>query len=109
MAERFVYLAAIGFVLAVVAGFMLVKPFQRQVLLGCLGIWAVWGAWRLVTRVHDWQQPVALYRNSLEATPRSAYLQKNVAAIYAAQGKPQQALGEYTRRFPSLPTIQGRS
>ena len=131
IAERFAYLAAIGFVLAIVAGSMLVKPPQRRVLLGCLGIWVVWGAWRLITRVQDWQQPLALYRNSLEASPRSASLQENlgvvlrdcgdqdgalaafqkavqlkpdyavaitaIADIYAGQGRPQLALGEYTR------------
>jgi tetratricopeptide (TPR) repeat protein len=103
MAERFAYLAAIGFVLTVVTGFMLVTPLQRRVLLGCLGIWAVWGAWRLVTRVQDWQQPLALYRNSLEATPRSAYLQKNLADVYAAQGEPQQAVVEYTKLLSFAP------
>jgi tetratricopeptide (TPR) repeat protein len=137
VAERFAYLAAIGFVLIAVAGSMLVRPRQRRVLLGCLGIWVVWGASRLITRVQDWQQPLALYRNSLEATPRSASLQENlgvalrdsgdqdgalaafekavrlkpdyagaitaIANIYAGQGKPQLAIGEYTRSLSFSP------
>jgi tetratricopeptide (TPR) repeat protein len=107
MAERFVYLAAIGFVLAVVAGLMLVKPVQRQMLLGCLGIWAVWGAWRLVTRVQDWQQPVALYRNSLEATPGSAYLQENLGVALRDRGDQSGALDAFQRSVELKPDYAG--
>ena len=97
MAERFAYLPAIGFVLAVVTAGMLAKPLQRPVLLGCLVAWVVWGAWRLATRVQDWQEPIALFRNSLTATPRSAYLEKDLGDVYEDQGEFQQAITEYTK------------
>jgi tetratricopeptide (TPR) repeat protein len=107
MAERFVYLAAIGFVLAVVAGLMLVGPVQRRMLLGCLGIWAVWGAWRLVMRVQDWQQPLALYRNSLEATPRSAYLQENLGVALRDSGDQNGALDAFQKAVQLKPDYAG--
>ncbi len=97
MAERFTYLPAIGFVLAIVTAGMLAKPLQRRVLLGCLAAWAAWGVWRLTARVQDWQEPIALYRNSLKATPRSAYLEKDLGDVYAEQGKFQQAVTEYAK------------
>jgi protein O-mannosyl-transferase len=103
MAERFAYLPAIGFVIVVVTAGTLAKPLPRRVLLGCLALWVAWGAWRLTTRVHDWQQPLALYRNSLEATPRSAYLEKDLGDLYAAQGSPRQALTEYTKSLSFTP------
>ena len=101
MAERFAYLPAIGFVLAIVTAGMLARPLEKRVLLGCLAIWAAWGAWRLTTRVQDWREPIALYRNSLKATPRSAYLEKNLGDVYADQGEFQQALAEYTKSLSS--------
>ena len=97
MAERFTYLAAIGFVLAVVTSGMLAKPLQRRVLLGCLAVWAAWGAWRVTARVQDWQEPIALFRNSLATTPRSAYLEKDLGDVYKAQGELQEALTEYKK------------
>ncbi|MBW4039185.1 MAG: tetratricopeptide repeat protein [Acidobacteria bacterium] len=103
MAERFAYLAAIGFVLALIAAAILVHPRQQQVLLGCVALWALWGAWRLVTRVHNWQQPLALYQNSLAATPQSAYLRKNLGDVYLSQGNPRSALAEYTHSLALAP------
>jgi Flp pilus assembly protein TadD len=103
MAERYAYLASIGFVVAVVGGLALVAPMKRQVLLGCFGIWMAWGAWRTVMRVQDWEQPLALYRHSLEATPGSAYLRKNLGDVYAAQGEPQQAAAEYAKSLSLSP------
>ena len=97
MAERFTYLAAIGFVLAVVTSGMLAKPLQRRVLLGCLAVWAAWGAWRVTARVQDWQEPIALFRNSLATTPRSAYLEKDLGDVYKAQGELKEALTEYKK------------
>jgi len=103
MAERFLYLAAIGLVLAVVSGVMLAGPVPRRVLLGCVAVWVAWGAWRLVVRVEDWQQPLALYRNSLETTPNSATLRKNLADVYVDQGNFQEAVAEYQRSLSFTP------
>ena len=100
MAERFTYLPAIGFVLALVGATMLAKPFYRRAWLGCLvvgGVWVAWSAWRLTERVDDWSNPIALYRNSLQATPRSAYLEKNLGDVYADRGEFQEAVTEYTK------------
>ncbi|HSY36152.1 MAG TPA: tetratricopeptide repeat protein [Acidobacteriaceae bacterium] len=103
MAERYDYLASIGFVLTLVGGLLLVPQFQRRILLGCLGIWIAWGVWRTIVRVQDWEHPLALYLHSLEATPRSAFLQKNLGDIYTAQGDPHQAVAAYTRSLALSP------
>ena len=103
MAERYDYLASIGFVLTVVGGVMLVTESQRRILLGCLGIWIAWGVWRTIVRVQDWEHPLALYLHSLEATPRSAYLQKNLGDVYAAQGNPRQAVAAYSKSLALSP------
>lgn len=103
MAERYAYLASIGFVLTVVGGVLLVAEFQRRILLGCLGLWIAWGMWRTTVRVQDWEHPLALYLHSLEATPRSAYLQKNLGDVYAAQGDPRQAVAAYARSLALSP------
>ena len=107
VAERFAYLAAIGFVLAIVAGSMLLEPPQRRVLLACLAIWVVWGAWRLITRVQDWQQPLALYRNSLEATPRSASLQENLGVVLRDSGDQDGALAAFQKAVQLKPDYAG--
>lgn len=107
MAERFAYFASIGFVLAVVAGLMLVNPPHRRVLLGCLIAWAAWGAWRLVTRVQDWQQPLALYRNSLVATPRSPYLQENLGVTLRDSGDQGAALEAFQKAVQLKPEYAG--
>jgi protein O-mannosyl-transferase len=103
MAERFTYLPAIGFVLAIVTAGMHAKPLQRRVLLGCLAVWVAWGAWRLTARVEDWQNPIALFRNSLQVTPRSAYLEKDLGDVYADRGEFQQAVAEYTKSLSIIP------
>lgn len=103
MAERYDYLASIGFVLTVVGGVMLVTESQRRILLGCLGIWIAWGVWRTIVRVQDWEHPLALYLHSLEATPRSAYLQKNLGDVYASQGNPRQAVAAYSKSLALSP------
>ena len=107
MAERFAYLASIGFVLIIVTGAMLGKPLLRRVLLVCLVVWVAWGAWRLTKRVQDWQQPVALYRNSLETTPRSPSLQENLGVALRESGDQDAALKAFQTAIQLKPDYSG--
>jgi len=97
IAERFTYLPAIGFVVAIVTAGMLATTWERRVLMGCLVVWVAWGALRLTVRVFDWQEPISLFRHSLEATPGSAYLEKDLGDVYGDQGDFQQAVAAYKK------------
>lgn len=103
MAERFVYLSSIGFVVAIVAVCLSTNPPLRRILLVCLTAWTTWGAWRLITRVEDWQQPIALYQHSLQATPRSATLQDNLGVALRDIGDQDGALQAFQRALQLKP------
>jgi protein O-mannosyl-transferase len=103
IAERFTYLPAIGFVVAIITAGTLATSWKRHVLVGCLVAWMAWGSWRLTVRVHDWQEPIALFSHSLEATPRSAYLEKDLGDVYGDQGDFQQAVTAYKKSLSITP------
>lgn len=97
MAERFTYLAAMGFVVAaVLLNFAASRPVRTGLLTLAL-VWLAWGMWRLTTRVADWSDPVALYSHSLQATPRSATLENNLGYSLREAGDSAGALAAFTR------------
>jgi Flp pilus assembly protein TadD len=86
MAERFEYLAAAGLALAAASMVLEYAGRWKRVAVGCLIVWAVWGAWRLWMRVLDWRSPAALYASSLEATPKSPVLLYNLGLEFRRSG-----------------------
>jgi tetratricopeptide (TPR) repeat protein len=107
MAERFVYLASMGLVIAGASAAMLLPTVPRRVVFGIGAIWIAWGAWRLSIRVQDWQQPIALYRHSLEATPRSAVLEENLGVVLRDAGDSDGALAAFQKAVELKPDYAG--
>ena len=95
MAERFVYFASAGFAFAVVVLAFQRHKLVRGLLLGCVAVWVVWGAWRLHERVLDWCDPVMLYAHSLDANPTSPSLHFNLAFSLRQEGDFQGARDAY--------------
>ena len=95
MGERFVYLAAIGFAVAIVSCVFATPVVVRKALLGVGLLWVAWGAWRVTDRARDWTDPIALYRSSLEATPDSPYLRYNLGFSLRESGDQDGALRAY--------------
>ena len=118
MAERFLYLASIGFTLSIVSFAIANRKVWNGVAVGALVLWMTWGAWRLRTRVLDWDDPVSLYRSSLEATPDSSTLFYNLGFSLREQGDLENALlayqdairiqPKYQRAFASIGDIYAR-
>ena len=103
MAERYVYLAGLGLVFAIVALVFHLKGRTRSVVL-CAGIlWVLWGAWRLDVRVLDWRGEVPLYLSSLEATPKSSVLLYNLGVAFAEAGDASKAADYYQRAIALKP------
>ena len=103
MAERFCYLAAAGFALAIVSFALEYSGAGKKVAIGCLVVWMVWGAGRVWARVLDWSDPVRLYQSSLAATPKSPTLFYNLGFAYREKGylaKAEENYREATRLWP---------
>jgi protein O-mannosyl-transferase len=97
MAERYTYLASAGLVFAVVSGVWLLPPRARPLAACALIVWAIWGAWRVRTRVGDYQDETVIFRRSLETSPKSAVLLYNLGVASAETGDLGTA-AEYYRR-----------
>ena len=98
LAERFLYLASIGIVVAIIAVCSIPnQPRLRNVLAGIVALWALWNLYRTTTRVADWADPVQLFAHSLEATPQSPSLHYNLAYSQKVKGDLHAALDEYQR------------
>jgi protein O-mannosyl-transferase len=104
MAERFAYIASLGFALAVVGGCALVERQSWRVAgLSAAAFWVAWSGWRVMARAGDWSDPVRLYRSSLEATPRSPALENNLGFSLQNQGDFAGALAGYERALELQP------
>ncbi|HEX4652471.1 MAG TPA: tetratricopeptide repeat protein [Granulicella sp.] len=104
MAERFAYIASLGFALAVVGACALVERQSWRVAgLSVAACWVAWSGWRVVVRAGDWSDPVRLYRSSLEATPRSPALAYNLGFSLRNKGDLAGALTGYQRALELQP------
>ena len=86
MAERFLYFASAGLALTVAAAAFRTANETRSIVLGVVVVWALWGVWRLQSRLVDWSDPVLLYRSSLEGSPNSTKLLYNLGAVEEKRG-----------------------
>jgi protein O-mannosyl-transferase len=104
MAERFAYIASLGFALAVVGACALVERQSWRVAgLSVAACWVAWSGWRVMVRAGDWSDPVRLYRSSLEATPRSPALAYNLGFSLRNNGDLAGALAGYQRALALEP------
>ena len=106
MAERFLYIASMGAVLAFVAIAAQLHPPARTASFALLAFWAIWGIFRLETRLSDWNSPVALYRSSLKATPSSAPLYFNLGFNLREAGSLPEAVDAYQQAIRLNPGYQ---
>jgi tetratricopeptide (TPR) repeat protein len=104
MAERFLYLASIGFTLSLVSCALAHRTSWKGTTIVALLLWMAWGAWRLTTRVLDWNDQVSLYQSSLEATPHSPTLFYSLGYSLLERGDPQGALTAYQKAFQIRPS-----
>ena len=103
MAERYVYFASIGFAVGITAAVAAARPVARRIAFMCLAIWIGWAAWRLMSRVEDWRDPIALYGHSLEATPQSVLMNLNYGAALQTGGRQAEAESQYRRVISLAP------
>jgi protein O-mannosyl-transferase len=97
MAERYTYVASVGLALLVVVIGAESQVRLRPFVLGLISVWALWGVYRLETRISDWSDAARLYGHSLQATPRSAKLHYNLGAVFEERRDFAQASGEYQK------------
>jgi tetratricopeptide (TPR) repeat protein len=103
MAERYVYLASFGFILAIVAAVWQSKAAARSTLVCIVILWGLWGAWHLRSRVSDWNNPIALYQASLETTPGSIKLLNNLGGAFETSRNLSKAMECYKKALELNP------
>lgn len=96
MAERFEYIASAGLALLIASAALAYRKQTRELTLVATALWMTWGVWRLEARLRDWCDPVALYQNSLQATPNSASLYFNLG--FSSREKGDLATAEHAYR-----------
>jgi Flp pilus assembly protein TadD len=106
MAERFVYIASAGVALCIVSVALEHRQWSREIAIGAVVLWMVWGVWRLQSRVLDWCEPVALYRSSLQANPKSASLYVNLGFASREKGDLATAERSYLNAIRLQPQYQ---
>ena len=106
MAERFVYIASAGLALFIASVALGYRRQTKEIVLGAIVLWMVWGGWRLQSRVLDWCDPVSLYRSSLQATPDSASLFFNLGFASREKGDLATAESSYVNAIRLQPEYQ---
>jgi tetratricopeptide (TPR) repeat protein len=106
MAERFLYIASIGVTLAIVTAATHTHPPVKPAAFALIVVWATWSIVRLESRLADWNSPIALYRNSLEATPSSAPLYFNLGFNLREAGRLPEAAEAYRQAIRINPQYQ---
>jgi hypothetical protein len=111
LAERWLYLPSVGFVLVVgVAAVWLGERLRHRALVSALvGVLALWFVVRTADRNLDWRSRLSLLEATVEAVPKSAFAHGNLAlsAYWAGQTKRAieelgHALALSARAFPPL-------
>jgi tetratricopeptide (TPR) repeat protein len=106
MAERYTYVASAGLALLVVVLGADSQVRLRPFVLGSIAAWALWGVYRLETRISDWSDAERLYEHSLQATPHSAKLHYNLGAVLEGRKDFAQAGGEYNKAVVLEPNYE---
>lgn len=107
LAERYAYLASAGLCLALCALMFKVQDQERRTMVfGLISIWALWGVWRLESRVADWTDPARLYTASLQATPGSTKLLYNLGAVSEQRGDLTTAESSYQKALTLRPDYE---
>jgi Flp pilus assembly protein TadD len=106
MAERYTYVASVGLALLVVVLGADSQVRLRPFVLGSIAAWALWGVYRLETRISDWSDAARLYEHSLQATPRSAKLHYNLGAVLEGRKDFAQAGDEYNKAIGLEPNYE---
>jgi protein O-mannosyl-transferase len=106
MAERYTYVASAGLALLVVVIGVESGPLLRPFVLGLIAVWAMWGVYRLETRISDWSDAARLYAHSLQATPRSEKLHYNLGAVLEERKEFAQASSEYNQAVALDPSYE---
>ncbi len=98
MAERYVYLASMGIVLALGGGLVVLleqKFSLKAATAAALVLLVSLYAMRASSRVEEWRDEWTLYASSLEASPNSHVLRYNLAVKYAESGDADKAESLY--------------
>jgi protein O-mannosyl-transferase len=103
MAERYVYLASFGVVLAIIAAAWQNSTPKRFIMLSLIILWGLWGAKRLESRASDWKDSIALYQSSLQTTPGSTTLIYNLGTAFEASGNFSKARDYYHKALDLNP------
>jgi tetratricopeptide (TPR) repeat protein len=100
MAERLLYLPAVGYALALAA--VLTEGSRRHAVLAGAALVALGGA-RAVQRVNDWRDPYALYRQAASAYPGSARAWHYLGQAALDRGREEEGLAALGRALAILP------
>jgi protein O-mannosyl-transferase len=100
VAERYVYAASIGIVLAIVAVLSVLVTRLRLPQWTTIGLLCLWIAFSVVplrARIRAWSSERLLYTTSLRASPRSYVLYQNLGVLEQGLGKTQTAIAYYSQ------------
>lgn len=87
IAERYCYLASLGVVFVLVDLSYKAPVKTRYLALGLVTLWALWGVWRLHSRLQDWENDLSLYASSLKTDPDSPVLLVNLGSTLLDTGR----------------------
>jgi protein O-mannosyl-transferase len=103
MAERYDYLASVGLVLAIVYLCSKIRGNTKYFATAVVTLWALWGVWRLNSRLLDWSSETSLYASSLKTDPDSPILLLNLGSTLGDAGHLGDGLFLITRAISLKP------
>jgi tetratricopeptide (TPR) repeat protein len=104
LAERYLYLPSVGFVLVAAVAWEWVAAKKHLVAWSVVAVIVAVSAWDLFSRNRDWHDDLRLFTVSVEASPQSATLLGNLGGLYAQRGEYDAAIEKYLQalRFAQL-------